>query len=65
MRMMMTKTNGKAARMAPVCRPLRPPPEEDRGRQRLNNAPGEFDPVGRVKAAVGGERPKYESGGIC
>ena len=25
MRIMMTKTNGKAARMAPVCRPLSPP----------------------------------------
>ncbi len=41
-----------------------PGPEEDCGRQRLNDAPGEFNSVGRVKAAVGGERPKYESGGI-
>ncbi len=39
-------------------------PQEDGGRQRLNDAPGEFDPVGWVEAAVGGERPQHEGGGI-
>lgn len=32
-------------------------PQEDAGGQGLNDAPSEFDPVGRVQAAVGGECP--------
>lgn len=32
-------------------------PQEDGGRQRLNNSPCKFDPVGWVEATVGGECP--------
>ena len=41
-----------------------PGPQEDGGRQRLNNAPGKFDPVGWVETTVGGECPQHEGGRI-
>jgi len=40
-------------------------PQQNGGRERLNDPPGKFYMIGWVEATIGGERPQHEGGGIC